>query len=238
MTTLCFSITSDCVITFWYCHLHVLILELIPSKSALNQRQTRYVSELRKSARNSAYSERILSEITLFSAEIFSSEQLWFTRYLSWSDLKHRWSVLMFITFSESALKNVKNLKHNFSALIFTGKLRANDKLLMAEQRLRNLKRAIFYSNCNAIHSIRCVWKLNGLAVLQISINPSWTCMEALQDFRRYKTVFEKHWLIHIQLSMLQLCLQLECLPSFFKNPTKLSGNLWVAFKIWQRKQK
>ena len=38
MTTSCIIITSDYVITIWSSHIHVLISDLIHSKSALNQR--------------------------------------------------------------------------------------------------------------------------------------------------------------------------------------------------------
>ena len=55
------------------------------------------------------------------SADFFSSEQRWFRENQSWSALKQSWSALMFIMFSESALKNVKTMKQRCSALITSG---------------------------------------------------------------------------------------------------------------------
>ena len=55
------------------------------------------------------------------SAEFFSSEQRWFRENQSWSARKQSWSALMFIIFSESALKNVKTMKQRCSALITSG---------------------------------------------------------------------------------------------------------------------
>ena len=50
-----------------------------------------------------------------------SSEQRWFRENQSWSALKQSWSALMFTMFSESALKNVKTMKQQCSALITSG---------------------------------------------------------------------------------------------------------------------
>ena len=100
-----FLITSEYVITIWDSHLHVLISALTQNKSVLNQRWKRYVSELRKSALNSADSLRNrLNFSDLNSGEFFSSEQRWFRKNQSWS-------ALMLFMFSDSALKNVKSLK-------------------------------------------------------------------------------------------------------------------------------
>ena len=49
------------------------------------------------------------------------SEQRWFRENQSWSALKQSWSALMFIMFSESALKNVETMKQRCSALITSG---------------------------------------------------------------------------------------------------------------------
>ena len=55
------------------------------------------------------------------SAKFLSSVQRWFRKNQSWSALKQSWSALMFIMFSESALKNVKTMKQRCSALITSG---------------------------------------------------------------------------------------------------------------------
>ena len=97
------------------------------------QRWKSYVSQLRKSALNSADSELFVSETALFHSwtalfqrqtarnqrcsaliflavkhRIFSSEQRWFRENQGWSFLKQSWSALTFIMFSESALKTSK----------------------------------------------------------------------------------------------------------------------------------
>ena len=57
-TISCFFDTSNNVIRFWFSDLHVIISELIHSKSALIQRWKPDISELRKSALNNADSEK------------------------------------------------------------------------------------------------------------------------------------------------------------------------------------
>ena len=89
------------------------------------QRWKSNVSEQRKSVLNSADSEMFISETALFSSEtvliFFSFEQRWFRENQTWSVLKQSWSALMFFMFFESALKNVKTMKQNYSALITSG---------------------------------------------------------------------------------------------------------------------
>ena len=103
MTTSSVFIISDNAISLWYSHLPVLLWQLSQSKSPLNQRLKPNVSELRKIATNSAYSELTLSETELNWAEFFSSEQRWcFSWSLNqrwktsniWNSAVHRWLIL------------------------------------------------------------------------------------------------------------------------------------------------
>ena len=112
MTTSSVFITFDYVIIIWYSHLHVLISELIQSKSALKTQCFR-VKKI------STDSKLIFSEIALIfqfwtalihrKLEVISSE----TELIS-ADAFH---VL------ESALKNAKTQKERCSALIVSGTL-------------------------------------------------------------------------------------------------------------------
>ena len=100
----------------------------IQSKSPLNQRCSALKIQCFR-AKNINAEQRGFRAVSLWnsavqlwnSAEFFSSEQRWFREHQSWSALKQSWSALMFIMFSESALKNVKTMKQRCSALIISG---------------------------------------------------------------------------------------------------------------------
>ena len=100
MTTSWFFLTFYYVIAIWCFHLHVLISELIHSKSALK-------TQCFRAEKIRADSELILSETVLFSTEFLSCEQTRFKKSKLIS--------------SESTLKNVKSLKPRYSALIISG---------------------------------------------------------------------------------------------------------------------
>ena len=89
------------------------------------QRWKSYVSELKKISAEQRWFRAVClwnSAVQLWnSAEFFSSEQRWFRENQSWSARKQSWSALMFIMFSESALKNVKSMKQRCSSLITSG---------------------------------------------------------------------------------------------------------------------
>ena len=88
MTSLCVFITSEYVITFWYCHLHVLISELIQSKSALKTLCFR----IKK------ISWIALIQIWFFLKQrwVFSSDQRWFKKIRDqlWDSASQRWGFL------------------------------------------------------------------------------------------------------------------------------------------------
>ena len=85
--------------------------EEISAESGLFKRWKSNVSEPRKSALNSADSELFLFETALFSSETalnFSVLNSADSEKIRTDQLWNSWSALMFIMFSESALKNVK----------------------------------------------------------------------------------------------------------------------------------
>ena len=120
MTTLC-VFTSFWLITTYCSHLHVLILELIQNKSALNQRCLALKTQDIRAEKISAEPLWFRVHSLWNRAKFFNSEQRWFSQNQSLSALKQSWSALMFFIFSESALKNVKSLKQRCSALIISG---------------------------------------------------------------------------------------------------------------------
>ena len=123
MTTSCAFITSDHVITCWYSDLHVLISQLIQSKSALSQRCSALKTQC-------------------FRAKKISSELCWFRADSTWNNAFQRWNFQLWtplilrkseLISSETAListdvfhilwisaENVKALKQRSSALIIS----------------------------------------------------------------------------------------------------------------------